>query len=151
MIKVSYVSTPRIDAQDSEMDLKFGNGTRSRTVTLLPIAFHYNQPRGDALKRSTLTRLSPAIALLLLAGCSLSGRPSTQDLSEAIQKKNNVLGIGKIADTQADCLAAALHDSKLSDETLQAITEADAEYKNSKDDAKIMVGFGEEVAKCAEG
>lgn len=51
---------------------------------------------------------------------------------------------------QADCLAAELRESGLSDDTLNAIADGDTEYKNGDADAKIMIGLAEEVAKCAD-
>lgn len=100
------------------------------------------------MKRIKIMMFAPAIVLVLLAGCSASGRPSEGDLSKAIQKTNNVLGLGKVPAKQANCLAIALLESKLSDETLNAIADADAKYRNSNADAKIMVGLGEQVATC---
>lgn len=85
----------------------------------------------------------------LLAGCSLAGRPSEADLSKAIQKESNVLGVTDLPAKQADCIAAALRESKLSDDTLNAIADADTTYVNDEADAKIMAKFGEQLAKCS--
>lgn len=86
---------------------------------------------------------------ILLSSCS-AGRPSEEDLSHGIQQKSNVLGVSNMPPKQADCLAAELRESGLSDDTLNAIADGDTEYKNGDADAKIMIGLAEEVAKCAD-
>ncbi|KQY57068.1 MULTISPECIES: hypothetical protein [unclassified Nocardioides] len=115
-------------------------------------------------------RLGPALAVLLLitlAGCG--GRPSEDDLADALQDKDNnffgYLGARSFAeadDEVIDCMAKVLHDSDISDEGLELIADDkldkpriagsisaadDGEF--SDDDVKALARVLPEVMDCA--
>jgi hypothetical protein len=107
-------------------------------------------------------RLSTVVAaglLLLATGCGGSGdgdgadRPSTGELATAIQEggENGMFGDtgAKLDQDAADCMAKALHDSKISDEALQAIVDGDEDYEASKADEDAASSVVVEVQKCA--
>lgn len=94
---------------------------------------------------------SAALVLTLATACGGGGRPSVDELSEALQSDDNVMGIGLEAD-QADCVAEAFHDSDLSDDTLQAIVDQDEDYEGSDEDRDAMESIStDSMAECMAG
>lgn len=96
----------------------------------------------------------PATMSLALGACgssSSSGRPSTEDISDSLQhgKAASLFDSGTaLPATTADCMAKALHDSKLSDKTLQALVDGDKDYKGSKADATALSDLGSTMSSC---
>jgi hypothetical protein len=91
------------------------------------------------------------VALLLaLSGCLLGGRPSEDELAEALRDPTNVASIAGITTDEAtiDCLAEALHDSDLSDESLQAIVDNDETFDGNPDDADALAGVVTAMTAC---
>ncbi len=77
-----------------------------------------------------------AALVLLLSACSggdsSSGRPSSDDIADAIRSGSSGLGV---SEDKADCVAKVLVDSDLSDEALRRYTgDNDAEDLNDADD-----------------
>ncbi|WP_157417400.1 hypothetical protein [Nocardioides sp. Iso805N] len=96
----------------------------------------------------------PATMSLALGACgssSSSGRPSTDDISDSLQhgKAASLFDSGTaIPAKTADCMAKALHDSKLSDKTLEAFVKGDKDYKGSKADATALSDLGTTMSSC---
>jgi len=94
-------------------------------------------------------------ALLLTAACGGGGggdRPSTADLTKALSKGSDSVFGSALSSVPADamkCIAKVLHDSKLSDKTLKAIVDGDADYKGSKSEENVLEGLQDDVVKCA--
>lgn len=91
-------------------------------------------------------------ALSLLTGCGGGAeRPTVEELSTSLQSDDNVMGMGLEAD-QADCLAEAFHESDISDETLQAIVDNDADYEGNADDEEAVKSIStDSLAECMAG
>ena len=89
-------------------------------------------------------------ALSLTSACGGDGgdRPSQAQLKKAISDKDGVFG-GAIPSKAADCVAKSLESSDLSDKTLNAIVEADKDYKGSDKDKKALEGVQDDLVKCA--
>lgn len=79
-----------------------------------------------------------ACCLALTACGSSGGRPSVDELSKPMKDNMAKYGgdvfKGDKADKAAECMAKALHDSKLSDDALRAIVKNDTGAKLSKKD-----------------
>ncbi len=93
-------------------------------------------------------------ALLLTAACGGGGggRPSTADLQKALSKgTDSVFGsaMSSVPKDAMNCIAKALHDSKLSDSALRAIVDNKKDYKGSKADTTALEGLQSDVMKCA--
>ena len=74
------------------------------------------------------------LVLLALVACGV-GRPDIDELASALQKPGSII---PVAAEQADCVAQVLHDSDVSDETLTAIAENDADYSASSDEQNTL-------------
>ncbi|WGL51298.1 hypothetical protein P5P86_15190 [Nocardioides sp. BP30] len=97
----------------------------------------------------------PATLTVTLSACgsgsSSNDRPTTAEISKSLQsgKAAELLGSTSAISTQAaDCLATALHDSKLSNKTLQAFVDGDKNYKGSKADESALDDVGTKVTSC---
>ena len=94
-----------------------------------------------------------ATCAVLLAGCGGGdggGRPSVDEISEALQGGSSVtedMGIDVDAET-ADCMAEAFHDSDVSDEALRAMVDGDEGYEGDEDDAAAFTAAGEDMIAC---
>ncbi len=88
--------------------------------------------------------------LVVLAACGGGGRPSTDQIADAMKDKDNPLSAtaSGATDEQIDCIAEALHDSDLSDEALQALVDGDEDYKADSDDEKAAEEAFGDIAKC---
>jgi hypothetical protein len=65
-----------------------------------------------------------ALALLLAAcGGDPEGRPSVNEISEALQEESEG---GEVSDSQADCIAKAFVDSDISDDGLREMVSGDS-------------------------
>lgn len=94
------------------------------------------------------------VALLATSGCGGGGRPSTEEISKSLiknTKSGELKDIGvniEFTKKQADCVAKAFHDSKLSDKALKAIVEADKGYKETKKDTEALKATTPALTKC---
>lgn len=90
-------------------------------------------------------------ALLVAAGCG-SDRPSVQDMAESLKSGDagRSFGIddGLLNDTQYECIAKAIVDSKLSDASVEALLRADKAYKISQEESRKMSAVGEVIKGC---
>lgn len=83
-------------------------------------------------------------ALVLLAACGGGGRPSTADLSKALNDHDNKVAaqfteaFNSPSSDTLDCIAKVLHDSKVSDKSLKAIVDGDEDYKGSHADSNAL-------------
>lgn len=91
--------------------------------------------------------------LLATAGCGggSSSRPSADEISKALRNgKDSVLGSASstLSKKAADCVGKAFVDSKLSDQSLQAIVKGDKAYKPSATDKSAITGLESKIVKC---
>jgi hypothetical protein len=78
-----------------------------------------------------------AASLLAAAGCGSDPRPSAEEVARSIKDASSVFG-DLVPPEIADCLARILVESDLSDGTLNAVVDGDADYKGSKDDEDVL-------------
>lgn len=91
---------------------------------------------------------SAFLVLTLATACGGGGRPSVDELSDALQSDDNVLGTGLEKD-QADCVAKAFHESDVSDDTLRALVDNDEDYEGDESDRDAFNDIStESVAEC---
>jgi hypothetical protein len=107
--------------------------------------------------RTSLAAALTAAGLLSAAACGGGGggggggRPSTSEIAKALgDGDNSLLGstgdnLGKSAE---NCIAKALHDSKISDAGLRALVRKDKNYKPSSGDSKAAASAADDMAKC---
>jgi uncharacterized lipoprotein YehR (DUF1307 family) len=101
----------------------------------------------DIYMKKTLTAVA-VVAALSLSACGGGGdRPSKDELSKALSKKDNGLGT-TLTKKQADCVAGAIVDSKLSDKALKALADGDEDFKPTKEDTKAQKAVTEDLTKC---
>ncbi len=94
--------------------------------------------------------LTTMTVILTACGGGGSSRPSTEEISKSFQsgKASEVLGEGSLSADVADCMAKVLHDSDLSDKTLNALVDGDSDYEGSDDDATTLSELGTKMAEC---
>ena len=94
-----------------------------------------------------------AVCTLLVASACGGGRPSVDEISEALQDGNNELseGMPGIDEETADCLAELFHDSDISDEGLQALIDGDEDYEDADDEAAVEEIDQDEFFECVMG
>lgn len=100
--------------------------------------------------KKSMSALFIVVALALTSACGGDDggdRPTKAEVKKAITSEKSVLGA--IPEEAADCVAEALVDSKVSDDTLNAIIENDEDYEGSDDDEKALEGLQTELSKCA--
>lgn len=97
-----------------------------------------------------LAALVPAVALALsLAACGGPARPSSDEVAEGIQKV--FAGTSQeqaMTDEAASCLADALVDSELSDETLTYIANGEDKQKDEADKALTTQIITDNLNEC---
>ncbi len=88
-----------------------------------------------------------------LTGCGLGGRPSEDELADALRDPTNFVSVAGLTTDEAtiDCLAEAIHDSDVSDDSLQAIVDNDRTYGGNPDDADAVAGLQAAMATCLVG
>jgi hypothetical protein len=96
--------------------------------------------------------------MVVLTACGGGGgRPSSDDIAKALKDKGNPAGAAfgstGAADDAIDCIAKALHDSKLSDDALNAIIKGDKGFDGSKKDTEALADpdFSADIQKCVTG
>lgn len=100
--------------------------------------------------KKTMSAMFVVATLTLTSACGGSDgsdRPTQAEIKKAITAKDSVFGT-EIPAAQADCVAGVLVDSKVSDKTLQAIIDADKDYKGSKADTNALNDMTTDLAKC---
>lgn len=107
------------------------------------------EQNGNPMKTRAPQLIASAFLVLTLAtACGGDGRPSVDELSDALQSDDNVLGTGLEKD-QADCVAEAFHDSDVSDDTLRALVDGDEDYEGDESDRDAFNDIStESVAEC---
>lgn len=99
--------------------------------------------------KKSMSALFIVAALALTSACGGDDggdRPSKAEVKKAITSEKSVLGT--IPDEPADCVAGLLVDSKVSDDTLDAIVEKDPDYKGTDKDKDILEGLEDDLGKC---
>ena len=85
------------------------------------------------------------VALLILGGCG-AARPDLDDLSSALVRPSS---IAPTTPEKADCTAQVLLDSDVSDETLAAIVEGDADYSGTTEEqSRLTQALTDAQARC---
>lgn len=92
-------------------------------------------------------------ALLFATACGGGddGRPSSDEISQALQKGTSAEDLGlaqDLPDDAADCIADVLVDSKLSDRALRSIVDQDEDYKLSEKDEAALTPMVERLTTC---
>lgn len=93
-------------------------------------------------------------ALLFATACGggdEDGRPSADDISQALQEGTSAeeLGLAQdLPDDAADCIADVLVDSELSDRALRSIVDQDEDYKLSEKDEAALTPMVEKLTTC---
>ncbi|HEX7739151.1 MAG TPA: hypothetical protein VF426_05855 [Marmoricola sp.] len=92
-------------------------------------------------------------AMLLTSACGGGGggRPSTSDIQSALSKgSDNVFGqsFNSVSKDALNCVAKALHDSKLSDSALRAIVDNKKDYNPTGADKTAVVSVEKQMLKC---
>jgi len=105
--------------------------------------------------KKTLTAVT---LLLALTACGGGERPTTGDVAAALKDKDNEVAaqltsaFGELLDDEiVDCIAKVLHDSPVSDDTLQAIVDGDSDYKGSDKDSDAIRDASDGIAHCITG
>lgn len=97
----------------------------------------------------TLTVAFAVAALSLTSACGGAERPTEKQIEKALTAGDAVI---PVPEQFASCFAKVLVDSKLSNETLQAIVKQDKDYEGTKAEEKELTKIGQDAAtKCAEG
>lgn len=79
-----------------------------------------------------------AAGILALSGCGSSvDRPTEAQVVKSLRDESGMFG-GLVPAESVECFAKVLHESELSDGTLNAIVEGDATYKGNKNDEKVV-------------
>lgn len=94
-----------------------------------------------------------AVCTLLVASACGGGRPSVDEISEALQDGGNEMteGMPALDESTADCLAELFHDSDISDDGLQALVDGDDDYEDSDDEAAAESIDENELIECLMG
>ena len=88
------------------------------------------------MMKKALALTAAASMLVFTAACGGADRPSADELSKAFTADDAVV---PVPEDFADCVAEALVDSDISDDTLNAIVEQDADYEGSDDEADTVL------------
>jgi hypothetical protein len=98
--------------------------------------------------KKSMSALFIVAALALTSACGGGDdRPTQGEVEKAITSEKSVLGA--IPDKAANCVAGVLVDSKVSDDTLNAIVENDEDYKGTDKDKDALEGLQDDLGKCA--
>ena len=103
--------------------------------------------KGHHHMNKSLTAVAIVAALSLSACGGGSDRPSKDELSKEFTKKDNAFST-TFTKKQADCIAEAIVDSKLSDKAVKALKEQDGDFKPTKADNKARDAISSDVEKC---
>ena len=93
-----------------------------------------------------------AVSAIVLTSACGAGRPSVDDLSASILEQGESLGI---TEDSADCIAEKVHDSDISDDTLNKIVDGDIDVTSTsavpQDDADAFEALTDDVTTCVTG
>lgn len=102
-----------------------------------------------------MKRMVAATAVLAVAisACGGGGRPSTGEIEDALSSEDNALGslTSGASDEVVTCMAEVLHDSDLSDSSLQALVDNDEDASAEDGDDEAMADIQDELAACVTG
>lgn len=101
--------------------------------------------------KKSMSALFIVAALALTSACGGDDggdRPTKAEVKKAITSDDSVFGTA-IPSKAADCVAAALVDSKVSDKTLNAIVEGDEDYKGTDKDKDALTDVSSKLGECA--
>lgn len=93
-----------------------------------------------------------AVSVIVVTSACGAGRPSVDDLSASILKQGEALGV---TEESADCIAEKVHDSDISDDTLNKIVDGDIDVTGvaavPQDDADAFEALTDDVTTCITG
>lgn len=93
-----------------------------------------------------------AVSIIVVTSACGAGRPSVDDLSASILKQGESLGV---TEESADCIAEKVHDSDISDDTLNKIVDGDIDVTGvsavPQDDADAFEALTDDVTTCITG
>lgn len=93
-----------------------------------------------------------AVSIIVATSACGAGRPSVDDLSASILKQGESLGV---TEESADCIAEKVHDSDISDDTLNKIVDGDIDVTGvsavPQDDADAFEALTDDVTTCITG
>lgn len=105
-----------------------------------------------------MKKIAVLALLAVLTACGGGdGRPSTDDIAKALKDHDNVVAtqfteaFSDVDDDVLDCIAKELHDSKISDDALQAIVDGDDDFKGSDKDSAAIQEATTGMAHCIAG
>jgi hypothetical protein len=98
------------------------------------------------MKKTIAVAVSAGL-LVFTAACGGGGRPSVDEISEALRSDDSVFGTS-LEPEAADCLAEAFHESDISDDALQALVDRDEDYEASDDDEAAILDASDAATEC---
>lgn len=105
--------------------------------------------------RTIVTLVAAACAAATVSSCGGSSgddRPTAKEISSSLHegKAAEAMGVdgGSLPAKVVDCMAAALHDSDLSDEALQALVDGDTRFEGSAADNEALQGVTSDISAC---
>ena len=94
------------------------------------------------MSKRTIFLALPIAAAMALSACGGGGgsaeRPSAEELSDIFTSGAEEMGGVQIPQEQADCLADALVESDVSDETLRAMADLEQDYDPSQEEQDLL-------------
>lgn len=92
-------------------------------------------------------------ALVALAACGSTERPTQEEVSKALQDKDNPAAASFASadfDKEVlDCIADVLHKSDLSSDALKALVDGDEEFRGTDDDEKAITAVQTDLIDCS--
>lgn len=93
-----------------------------------------------------------AVSTLLIASACGGGRPSVDEIADALEDSDNPVTVasgGVINEDNSECFAEIFHESDLSDDTLQAIVDGDEDYEGDEDEEEALESISEDdIMEC---
>ncbi len=90
-----------------------------------------------------------AVSVIIVTSACGAGRPSVDDLKSAILEQGESAGV---TEESAECIAEKVHESDVSDDTLNKIVDGDIDVTGvaavPQDDADAFEALAEDVATC---
>jgi hypothetical protein len=103
--------------------------------------------------KQKLVALSAVLVLALSAcgGGDGGGRPSQEDIAGALNDESGPFAsvASAASDSMIDCMAKAIHDSDLSDESLQALVDGDEDFDGTDEDRDAAQAVASDMTACA--
>ncbi|MEG9226274.1 hypothetical protein [Aeromicrobium sp. Sec7.5] len=93
-----------------------------------------------------------AVSVIIVTSACGAGRPSVDDLQASILEQGESLGI---TEESAECIAEKVHESDISDDTLNKIVDGDIDVTGvsavPQDDADAFEALTDDVTSCVTG